>query len=72
MRGILLAVAVMVAAPLVRRFGNVETATLSWDETRRFAEEIAADEAFERAIFRRAVLIVILIVAVIAARLLLI
>jgi hypothetical protein len=71
-RGIFLALAVMVAAPFVRRFGHVETTTLSWGETRRFAEEIADDEAFERAIFRRVVVIVLLIAAVIAARILLI
>jgi hypothetical protein len=67
-RGILLALAVMVSAPFVRRFGGVETTTLSWSETRTFAEELEADEAVERAIFRREVVIVLLIAAVIAAR----
>ena len=71
-RGILLAVAVMVAAPFVRRFGDVETVNLSWDETRTFAEQLSDDEATERAIFRREVVIVLLIAAVIAARIVLI
>ena len=72
MRGVFLAIAVLVAAPFVRLFGNVETVTLSWGETRRFAEELNEDEAFERAIFRREAVIVVLIAAVITARLLLI
>ena len=72
MRGVLLALAVLVTAPFVRRFGGVETETLSWGETRRFAEEVAEDEAFERAIFRREVVILIAIAALITARLALI
>jgi hypothetical protein len=67
-RGIFLAVAVLVASPFVRRFGDVETVNLTWGETRKFADEIEDDEAFERAIFRREVLILLGIAAVIAAR----
>jgi len=72
MRGVLLALAVLVTAPLYRRFGHVETVTLSWGETRQFKEELDDDEGFERAIFRRELVIVVLIAAVIAARLVLI
>ena len=72
MRGVLLALAVLVTAPFFRRFGGIQTITLSWGETRQFAEEIAEDEAFERAIFRRELMIVVLIAALIAARIILI
>ena len=68
MRGILLAVAVMVAAPFVRRFGDVDSVNLTWGETRKFAEELESDEAFERAIFWRVAVVCALIAAVIAAR----
>jgi hypothetical protein len=67
-RGVFLAIAVLVASPFVRRFGRVETVTLTWGETRKFADEIEEDEEFERAIFRREVLILLAIGAVIAAR----
>ena len=67
-RGVALALAVLISAPFVRRFGDVDTANLSWSDARGFASELEADEAVERAIFRRELVIVVLIAAVIAAR----
>jgi hypothetical protein len=71
-RGVLLALAVLVSAPFVRRFGHVDTVALTWSETRRFAEELRADEAFERAIFVKEVVIALGITSLIVARLILV